>query len=603
MRWFAQVLDQLRARLALSLAIALIPVVVYNLALAYRGYLEAEQRGWDNVRRLAIVASTSQNALIEGTHRILVGLSEQPLVRAAAITDGRSAPARDCSRVMARILTTFEEYSDLVVIDENGTVTCSAVDRAIGLNIADTPWFQEVKRTGALSLGYFTLSRETAEPIISMVVPLRSADQKLVGAILVGIRLPWLGSLARKNGLPPEGVVYLLDSKGTVMTSSDQFLTAPEPGQGIVGADRPPQERAHPGAEHLQAVAKRAATDFVEVGKDGVTRLFSAADLRNGSLFIVFGLPQRTAMSWSHAQTMLIVFGPVVMLLLAIGTAAIGGELLVSRSVKRLLGVVNAYGRDELSAKADLRRSPREIRQFAEAFSSMAERIVARESELKRTVEQKENLLREVHHRVKNNLQVVSSFLNLQSRSVGDDTARRALTEARSRVRTLALVHDHLHDGGAGLFVDFAAYVDSLVDQLSRMHDLPSRGIAITTEIEPIDLPQAGAVAVALFITEAVTNAIDHGFPAPRGGTIVVRLVRPDPDHARLTITDDGVGIGNSTPDGASGHSGIGTSLMRAFANQLDGEVAFEHDAGTKVTLTFALPRDEVVEAKTESDG
>lgn len=585
----AGLLDPLRARLALSLAIALVPVVVYNLLLAYRGYLEAEQRGWDNVRRLAIVASTSQNALIEGTHRILATLAEQPVVREAT-EDG--AAGRDCNRIMAGILATFEEYSDLAVITRAGRVACSGIDRTLGMNIAAAPWFAEMRQTSALTIGYFTLSSETAEPIVSAVLPLRSVDQERIGAVLAGIRLPWLGSLARKSGLPPEGVVYLLDSRGTVMTTSDRFLTAPEPAHGIPQYRTAPAESAMPKEADLTAVARKTVTEFRSTGSDGVERLFAAANIGNGSLFILFGLPQASAMSWSHAHTMLIIFGPVVMLLLAMGTAAIGGELLVSRGVLRLVDVVNAYGRDQAASTTDLRRSPREIRHFAEAFSSMAERIVAREAELKRSAEEKAILLREMHHRVKNNLQVVSSFLSLQSRSVGDETARHALTEARMRVRTLGLVHDHLQIGLDAQFVDFPAFLRTLADQISQIHGLAERGIALEVEVEPIRLPAAAASALALFVTEAVTNAIEHGLPSPLTGTVRIALQRSGSRQARLTVSDDGIGIDHGDGRPRPGHDGIGTSLMRAFAEQLGGEVAMVDDDGTRIELTFPLPDD-----------
>jgi two-component sensor histidine kinase len=277
------------------------------------------------------------------------------------------------------------------------------------------------------------------------------------------------------------------------------------------------------------------------------------------------------------------------MLLLAMGTAAIGGELLVSRGVMRLVDVVNAYGRDELTARADLRRSPREIRQFAEAFSAMAGRIVARETELKRSAEDKEILLREVHHRVKNNLQVISSFLSLQSRNLRDEAARLALVEARARVRTLALVHDHLHIGDGTQFLDFPTFLRNLAEQLARIHGLPARGIAIEVEAAPIDLSQSSAIALALFITEAISNAIEHAFPPPRGGIIRITLTLPDDGNAVLTVVDDGIGADSAAAEPDSRHSGIGTSLMRAFADQLGGSAETERGEGTRITLRFPL--------------
>ena len=140
--------DPLRARLALALAVALVPIVVYDLVLAYRGYKDAEARGWTTVRQLAIVASNSQNALIEGTRRLMVGLGESAAVRQAS----SGTASAECSRTMARVAATLPEYSDLAVVDPEGRVRCSAVDRSIGASVADTPWFRGMKDTQGFTL-------------------------------------------------------------------------------------------------------------------------------------------------------------------------------------------------------------------------------------------------------------------------------------------------------------------------------------------------------------------------------------------------------------------------------------------------------------------
>ncbi|BBK32976.1 two-component sensor histidine kinase [Stella humosa] len=579
--------DPLRARLALALAVALVPIVIYDLILAYRGYQDAEARGWATVRQLAIVASANQNALIEGTRRLMVGLGESAAVRAAA--DG--SPTPDCSRTMARVLTTLPEYSDLAVVDRQGRVQCSAVDRSIGASVVDTPWFKGMTETQGFTLGYFTLSRETAEPIVSALLPASGSDGTPAGAIVAGIRLPWLGSLAQKHGLPENGIVYLLDSKGTVMTSSDRFLAVPEPAHGIPQSRKSPADEAAPDKAILTEVAQRRVTEFVSTGADGRERFFSAANLQNGSLYILFGMPSVSAMSWSFYQTLAFIIGPLLMLMIAIGVAVVGGELLIARGIRALLATVDAYGRDELDAKPDVGRSPREIRQFADAFAGMARKISDRETELRRSLDEKDALLREVHHRVKNNLQIVTSFLNLQSKSTKDGAAREVLTEARVRVRTLALVHRYLYESADVRQVDFASITEALADQLGHAHSLGQRGISIRLALDSVPIPAAAAVPVALLITEALSNAVKHGYPDGARGVIDLSFSRGEDGNAELRIADDGAGLPVAEDGQARIQPGIGMALMQAFARQLGGKMRLEagDPSGAVVVVDFPL--------------
>ncbi|MGE0715921.1 MAG: sensor histidine kinase [Alphaproteobacteria bacterium] len=580
----ANFFDPLRARLALALIAALVPIVVYDLVLAYQGYADARQRGWDTVRQLAIVASSGQNALLEGTRRLLVGLGETEVARRAA----RGATEPECVRAMARLLAAMPEYDDLAVVDAEGRVRCSAVDRNLGTSIADTPWFREMNAAGTFTIGYFTLSRRGSEPVVAALLPIAEPGREPAGALLAAIRLPWLGSLAKAGSLPPEGVVYLLDAKGTVMTGTDRFLAVPERAHGVPDNRQSPAEAETPDPALLEAIATRRLTEFVATGKDGLERLYASAGLQNGSLFVLFGLPSASAISWGHYQTIAFIVGPVVMLLLAVGAAMLGGEFLISRGIRSLQTAVDAYSRDDFTVRANVGRSPREIRQFADAFAGMADRIARREGDLRRSIEEKDALLREVHHRVKNNLQIVTSFINLQAKGAADPIARRVLEETRMRVRALALVHRYLYEAGDVRFVDFGAMIQALADQMAQAQDLKRRAIAFDLRVEPVEVAGSAAVPIALFITEAVSNAARHGYADDRSGTLRLSLRRLPDGNALLEIADDGAGM---PPEEARGR-GVGLSLMRAFARQLDGELTISDENGTLVSLRFPLRLD-----------
>lgn len=187
---------------------------------------------------------------------------------------------------------------------------------------------------------------------------------------------------------------------------------------------------------------------------------------------------------------------------------------------------------------------------------------------------ERDALLAEVHHRVKNNLQIIISLLNIQAMNADDDT-RRILMDTQSRVRAMAIIHETLYDSGdfSGVLMD--SFITRLMERLITVHS--AHGVHFRVDAD-VRLNLETAIPLALFINEALTNSIRHAFPEGEG-MIDVRITSND--HLHLTAADDGVGIENP-PAGT-----VGISLMRALADQLDGEFELISDNGTVVSLHF----------------
>lgn len=207
------------------------------------------------------------------------------------------------------------------------------------------------------------------------------------------------------------------------------------------------------------------------------------------------------------------------------------------------------------------------------------------EALIEASLREKETLLQEIHHRVKNNLQITSSLLKLQSARVGDEASRRALTESQSRIHAIALVHEMLYRAADLSRIDFAEYARRLVEQIGRTQDSSAARIIVAIEIDPVRLTIDSAVPCGLLVGELVSNCFKHAFPGGRRGRILVRL-RASSGACELDVIDDGVGLPPGVDAATPGSLGI--ALVRALAKQLQGTLALaSSDVGTTVRVTM----------------
>ncbi|MET0414331.1 MAG: PAS domain S-box protein [Polyangiaceae bacterium] len=207
-----------------------------------------------------------------------------------------------------------------------------------------------------------------------------------------------------------------------------------------------------------------------------------------------------------------------------------------------------------------------------------------RQAQLTASVRERDVLLQEVHHRVKNNLQVISSLINMQRRQLIDKSSQRALDECRMRVDTIALIHEKLYQSGDYANVSFSDYVKSLAANIFKATGLPSSGVKLEMNVEAISLGVDKAIPCALVLNECITNALKHAFPAARGGTIRVDLRKVD-GQVMLAVTDDGVGI-QADLDHTNTKS-LGMQLIVGLVEQLRGRLEIVQDGGTSCRVTF----------------
>jgi len=212
----------------------------------------------------------------------------------------------------------------------------------------------------------------------------------------------------------------------------------------------------------------------------------------------------------------------------------------------------------------------------------------AAESEIRDALAEKETLLKEVYHRVKNNLQVVTSLFNLQLRTLPEGPARVALKESADRVRAMALVHEKLYQSANLSSIDLADYVRDLCRQLASAVDMDQRRIRLVVEADPMQLDLETSIPLGLLLNELISNSLKHGFPDDRSGTVTVRLrVDSDPDWAELEVADDGVGFEGGAPPPPT--RSLGVKLARSLSGQLGGSIEMFNRDGACNRVRFRL--------------
>jgi PAS domain S-box-containing protein len=277
---------------------------------------------------------------------------------------------------------------------------------------------------------------------------------------------------------------------------------------------------------------------------------------------------------------------------LAISEFRLGG-------IRYFTGIVRDITERKRSEEA-LRREVEQRRlveaELRQAHEELEQRIVHRTAELaqvnarlQKSVADKEVLLREVHHRVKNNLQVISSLLELQADYTGDQSFAEILCQSQKRIRSMALVHERLYRSQDLASVDFGDYVENLADHLLQSHPAGPSVRFDLKAVGDVHLPVDLAVPCGLLLNELISNALKHAFQGKEGGTIRIKLRLTEGDRVMLNLADDGVGL----PDGVDFRSTgtFGLKLVAMLVKQLGGTVQIGRAAGTAFDFVFPLTK------------
>lgn len=215
----------------------------------------------------------------------------------------------------------------------------------------------------------------------------------------------------------------------------------------------------------------------------------------------------------------------------------------------------------------------------------ITERKKAQE-QIEKSLKEKEVLLREVYHRVKNNMQIITSLLNLQSRYARDGEDREMFRESHNRIKSMALVHERLYRSKDLSTIDFKEYINDIAKGLFQSYGANRGKIAMVMDINQISLDINTAIPCGLIINELLTNSLKHAFPEGKEGEIKISVHSMNENTIELVVADNGIGISEDV-DFRSTKS-LGLQLVTLLAeNQLHGAVNLDRSKGTEFTITF----------------
>ncbi len=544
----------IRARLAIILSLALAPVLLLGAlqsALMFRREAMAE--------RAALLDATTR-----GADMVQARLAwDQVLLHALAPRVARGA----CARRLAEILPSIPDFANLIRFDPDGAVTCAARPAPADPDRARRPWFAALVG-GRASIAHGDLGGAyAAEPVLLVSVPAVDVEGRSAGVLTAVIRLAGLWPAPGAWGLSSRSDIALADGQGRYLSGSraDAFPA------GIGG----------------RAGARQNSRLWLGRDLAGAHRVFTAAPVAGADLRVILGTPYRDLVNWAWLNPVSAIVLPLLAFIMALAGVWIVADREVVRWIAYLRRIAAIYAGGRYGVHpARAAWAPPEIRDLARSLTLMADTTAARDRALREGLVQKDALLREIHHRVKNNLQVISSLINLQQRALSDPAARAALSDTRQRITALALIYRALYEGPDLRKVDLRDFLDDLITQVLSGDFGEGANIATELSIDALTIDPDHLAPLALFAVEAITNARKHALGGA-GGRLIVRF-RVIEGAAELTISDTGR---PGAPPVVVGE-GVGRTLMLAFARQLRGDLKFcpEPSGGLTTRLRFPTP-------------
>ncbi|MCF8366487.1 MAG: response regulator [Bacteroidales bacterium] len=209
------------------------------------------------------------------------------------------------------------------------------------------------------------------------------------------------------------------------------------------------------------------------------------------------------------------------------------------------------------------------------------------EDNLKRSLAEKEILLKEVHHRVKNNMQIISSILKMQERQIGDPRLKIVLEESQNRIRSMALIHENLYRNENLANIMFSNYVKSLAGNLARTFSDQQGNVSFEYDIDDVYLPLDIGIPCGLIINELISNSFKYAFTENKNGKISIRLKQLDEQSFNLEVSDNGVGMPVDLDLEKS--NSLGMKIVSKLVMQIEGKMKYSYSNGAKFSIDFKI--------------
>ncbi len=548
--------QHLTTRFALVLALALLPLGVISLMQTRDLQAEVQARSEAALLGATLRAASDEVEQIRFAQGLVAALaSDLAVINATA----------DCAGVMDRAAAQIPSATLVAFLPKSGLMTCASGGRSF--DFSDSALFQSVLETQAPG---FIVNRNgpiSGTSVLGISHPVFGAAGDYMGYVTVS--LPHTGINRaddapdlRVDGLPNPLLFWTFDRDGEVLTASS-------------GLDRVQEQL--PMTRQLADFVGEPAQIVLDVSRAGVQRTYALMPLADGQLYLMSSWDARDAPD-SAEMALSRYLPPVIMWVVGLIVAGWASQRLVTRHIRVLTKSIKRFaGGDRSLQQIDLSSAPIELREAGEAFVRMTDTIMLGEAQLEDTIHQKEVLLREVHHRVKNNLQLIASIMNIQIRKAIAPEAKVLLRGLQDRVMSLATIHRGLYQTSGLADVRADELFTDIVRQIVNMAGGADRKIELGIDIDDLRLTPDQAVPLSLFLTEAITNAMKYaGAPTGAPVRVDVRLKREGGRAAVMEVSNSLAGKVLDDADARkvelNGQStGLGEQLLAAFSQQIGG--------------------------------
>lgn len=552
----------IRFRLGFWLAIALLPLLILGGLQAEAAFRSQDADRRADLQRAAERSATAARARLDTTGIVLLALMPE-------------AREISCSPRLNALVSRLEDLDGLGRLTATGALTCASERLAA----ARPAWLKQAGASdwfGRLQAGEDTvLARAPAVagqlPQVIVAVRVERPLGRFDGAMVALIPLTSLQPDLSDPSLPAGSQAALTDTDGRLLAATDVNAFTLAGGAPLAGWV--PRARAN------------ASTTFEATDAEGRHRVYTGAALAGHDVYALLSAPAPGLLSWARLNPISALFMPLLTWLFAFTAVMWVSERVVIRWLNYLERVAFIYSRGRFSVHpVHAMKAPTEIRGLARTLDELAGSIVIRDAALKASLAEKDALMREIHHRVKNNLQIISSLLSMQQRTLTDPASRAALGDTRQRISALALIYRTLYQSHDLRHADARIFLTELVAQLVASETGREHVVTSSVEADSLVVDPDKLAPLALWLVEAVTNAQKHAFVG-RGGDLKVRF-SVQGETSVLEIQDDGPGVSETF------RPGVGRTLMGAFARQLRGSVEFVPAAGGGMIarMTFATP-------------
>ncbi|MBB1492058.1 histidine kinase [Paracoccus sp. MC1862] len=534
------------------LSIAILPIGMISILQTLHLSREAERSSEIAIQGRTAAAAAGERALLQGA----IGTADALGSSVLTLLDDPAA----CSEMMRDFVQRSATFVYAGFTDITGRNACSSADRVVDMR--DLPHFLQFMREPGTLITAAEKGRASGQSVVIVSQPLYR-EQDLLGYVAVSLSHDLLRST--------HATAYWSDGA--------RILTFNSVGQSLVGdfeSDNDPTAILPEGMT-LDSLIPLTDTTFSGISNSGEQRVFSVVAVVPDLVYALGSWsPQLTGIAGLTVSRLAAVLFPVALWAVSLAVAYFAVYRLVLRHVRELRSQMRRFALGNRDAPPPiLEGAPGEIRDVSETFHNMARILIRDEAAMEEVVAEKTVLLKEVHHRVKNNLQLIASIINMQGRMIDDTDAKRVLRSVQDRVASLATIYKNLYQAEHLDSVEADRLIRDIIGQMSTATVVNDQSIQIDTRLDPLVLLPDQAVPLTLLTTEAFTNALKYAGKAEgqERAWVRVQLRVDDEGKAELTI-ENSLGQPLNNLEG----TGLGSQLIEAFAMQLDTE--------TEVTAT-----------------